>query len=86
MPPALEDRGTEPINGFAIPQVQRHQRRCRAKRLDLIIEVFQARHRTSNGNHMRAASSGLQSCCIAYTARCASDEDDLAGKVLKLSH
>ena len=57
-----------------------------AGRLDLVVELFEPADGAGHGDHMRAAPAGLERRLIADAARCAGDEDDLAGEVLDDAH
>ncbi|MNL60321.1 hypothetical protein D3C87_1841200 [compost metagenome] len=80
--PALEDRRSEPVDGVAIAQVERHQRGRRAQVLDFVIEFLEPAHGAGYGHHMGAAPGRLDGGGIADAPRGAGDEDDLAGQIL----
>ena len=76
--PALEDRRAQPVDAVAVAQIERHERRFAAGRLDVVVEFFETAHRARDGDDMRAAAARFERGLIADAAARPGDEDDLA--------
>src|SRR5690606_2147780 len=77
---ALVERRAEPVDAGVVLEVERHQGRRAALRLDPVVERLEPADRAGEGNDMGAGSGERQRRGLADAARGAGDDRDAAGK------
>jgi len=72
----------EPVDPVIVLQVERHERRGAARRLDGVVDLFQPADRAGDRDHMRAGFGERDRGRVSDAARGTGDERDTAGEGL----
>ena len=74
--PALVDRAAEPVDAAHVGEVERHEGRRAARRLDLVVEFLEAADRAGDRDDVRALGGEPLGDVVADAARGAGDQRD----------
>ena len=85
-PPALENRGTQPIQCSKILEIERHERCAAAAFADFVVQFLQAADRARDGNHMCALRGQRERGGAPDTARGPGHQCDTVFKRLGHEH